>query len=188
MSLHRNSFTLLELVAVVAIMTLVLGISVSVLRKRSGPAQFENSVLTFRQFCMAARAQAAELGRERVLYYQPEERAFRAGEVLPVEVDRDAVILLEPPDQEQDMTEYETPANFSKLKWVLPEEYEMEAGSSDDSVNPLESTKRVELFHFFPDGSASGVREFRLRFRNRNRTMAISPLTGELRIEEGSAL
>ena len=69
MSLRRNNFTLLELVAVVAIMTLVLGISVSVLRKRSGPAQFENSVLTFRQFCMAAssRWQCHEVLVRRVL-------------------------------------------------------------------------------------------------------------------------
>ena len=185
MALHRKNFTLLELVAVVAIMTLVLGISVSVLRKRSGPAQFENSVLTFRQFCMAARAQAAELGHERVLYYQPEERTFRAGDVQPVEVDRDAVVLLEPPDQEPEMAEYETPANFSKLKWVLPEEYVMEM---DSTGAPEESRERVELFHFFPDGSASGVREFRLQFRSWSRTLAISPLTGELRVEEGSVL
>lgn len=184
MSLRRNNFTLLELVAVVAIMTLVLGISVSVLRKRSGPAQFENSVLTFRQFCMAARAQAAELGRERVLYYQPSERTFRAGDVQPVEVDRDAVILLEPPDEDLEFVEYETPAGFSKLKWVLPEEYAMEMDSSD----PAASGDRVELFHFFPDGSASGVREFRLQYRSWSRTMTISPLTGELRVEEGSVL
>ena len=183
MALRRNNFTLIELVAVVAIMTLVLGISVSMLRKRSGPAQFENSVLAFRQFCMAARAQAAELGRDRVICYLPEDRSFRSGDPEPVEVDRDAVVLLEPPDQEPESEEFDTPASFAELKWLLPEEFVMntetgELGNVGD---------RIEVFRFFPDGSASGVRELRLQFRDWSRVMTISPLTGRLMVEEGIA-
>ena len=93
------------------------------------------------------------------------------------------MVLLEPPDQEPESEEFDTPASFTELKWLLPEEFVMntetgELGNVGD---------RIEVFRFFPDGSASGVREFRLQFRDWSRVMTISPLTGRLMVEEGIA-
>ena len=178
----RFNFTLIELISVIAIMLLVLGISVSVMRKRSGLMQFENSIMAFRQFCSAVRAQTVGSGQDRIIYYQPEERTFLAGAPLEPEVDRDAVILLEAPDELPEDDEIETPTNFAPLKWLLPQDFAMHTDTFDlDNADD----QRIELFRFFPDGSASGLRELKFQFRDWCRIITISPLTGRIMVEEG---
>ncbi len=183
----RNNFTLIELVAVIAIMTLVLGMSVSMLRKNSDPAKFENSILSFKEFCMASRAQAAELGRDRVIYYIPEERIFRSGDPRQPEIDLDAIVVLETSLQEPEPEDPENPAGLKELKWLLPKEFVMDA--DEEALGEVDEDAfiddgRIEVFRFFPDGSASGVRDFRIQYRDLSRTLTISPLTGRMTVKE----
>ncbi len=199
--LRSRNFTLIELVAVITIAALAVGVSSAALRSRSGPAGFENSVLTFRQFCAGARAQAAEFGRDRVIRYLPDEREFRTGDPEPAAIDPEAITQLEPPEEfaalrsappaaDPYRDEVRPPAT---LRWKLPEEYAMESDSDGSgSYSALGESgvigEQLEVFRFYPDGGASGTREFRLTFGNLTRILKISALTGKLEIAQEETL
>ena len=189
--LRRRSFTLIELVAVITIAALAVGISSTAMRRSSGAAAFENSVLTFRQFCTGARAQAAEFGRDRVIYYLPDERIFRTGDPEPVRIDPEAITQMEPPDAA--LPEEEEGRQPTPLRWKLPENYSMESdeeGSGTFRVLGESGVfgEQLEVFRFYPDGGASGLREFRLTSGKLTKILKISALTGKLETVTEEAL
>lgn len=199
--LRRRSFTLIELVAVITIAALAVGISSTAMRRSSGAAAFENSVLTFRQFCTGARAQAAEFGRDRVIYYLPDERIFRTGDPEPVRIDPEAITQMEPPDEVLNgraapgaaLPEEEEGRQPTPLRWKLPENYLMESdeeGSGTFRVLGESGVfgEQLEVFRFYPDGGASGLREFRLTSGKLTKILKISALTGKLETVTEEAL
>ena len=77
-SLQRKSFTLIELVVAIAIVTLTLAIAVTTLRGESPAQKMERTVHEFSAFCARVRFRAAEEGRDWVLKYSPVEGNFYA--------------------------------------------------------------------------------------------------------------
>ena len=193
--LRRRSFTLIELVAVITIAALAVGISSTAMRRSSGAAAFENSVLTFRQFCTGARAQAAEFGRDRVIYYLPDERIFRTGDPEPVRIDPEAITQMEPPDEVLHgraapgaaLPEEEEGRQPAPLRWKLPENYSMESDEEGSGTSGVFG-EQLEVFRFYPDGGASGLREFRLTSGKLTKILKISALTGKLETVTEEAL
>ncbi len=177
----RRNFTLIELIAVIAIAAMVLSMAVASLRRSSSAARFDQHIRSFQQFCLTARAQSAELGIERAVVYLPEERVFRAVEPDTVPVDPEAIIPLEPPpDGSEAWFDDRVPTGYARLFWSLPEEFELEA-----EWDPADSfASSLELFRFFADGGATARGEFRLTRGTLGKCFRISPLTGRLLVEE----
>ncbi len=198
----RRSFTLIELVVVTVISALAIGLAANTLRQRSGPAQFDQAAREFRQFCVATRSQAMELGRDRVVYYYFKDRTFRSSDPIrtPPPREEETIILKEVPEEYRTDTEdpessnYIAPPNFASLKWQIPEDYRIRNGGADaleyvDSLfeNDDENLECVEVFRFFSDGGAAGELLFTLQFKRWAKTFRISPLTGRILEEESEA-
>ena len=188
-------FTLIELVVVCAIIALAVGLGTVTMRS-SGAGKFDRTVRGFQEFCTAARMQAMELGRDRVIYFNRQERKFTASDprstVLPRE--EDAVYLAGVPeeyrtdDDEELENAYTQPRTLAALVWTIPEEYRM--NQEDDSggwVDVTAGTEEQEVFRFFSDGAASGSLSFTLKLNNFERTFVISPLTGRMLTVEPEA-
>lgn len=169
--MRRSGFTLLELVAAIAIIALAVGLAVSTLRSESPIQQLNNAALQFEEFCMRVRFQALENGADRIVAFHPEEKRFFLrvpAEFLPDKTEPS----VEETGQETEKTVVQ--------EWKLPEHFELGEGLFDESELGDDGT--VELFRFFPDGGASGKRRFELHLRSLKRIFEISPLTGRLMI------
>ena len=195
--MHRRPFTLLELVVVIAIAALAIGMGASALKRRSGPAQFSEAVRGFQAFCVASRSQAMELGRDRVVYFLPQERLFRSGdpEVLPAPKEEEMVVLTQIPDEYRTdgdgaTDDYDTPAVLTEPKWKLPEDYllDEEASEGIEPVDPGGEEIKLEVFRFFADGGAAGRLKFTMQYRSWAKTFVISPLTGRILVEDTEVL
>ena len=189
----RTSFTLIELVVVCAIIALAVGLGMTSMRS-SGSAKFERTVEGFQEFCAGARIQAMELGRDRVIYFNRQERKFRAGDAHRVSLpnEEEMVYLPDVPEEyrtdDEDLAseEYTQPRTLASLFWTIPEDYRM--GQEDDEsgwVDVTEGNEEQEVFRFFADGGASGSLKFTLTFGKLSRTFSISPLTGRMLADEG---
>ena len=192
-----RSFTLIELVVVCVIMMLAIGLGAGSLRQRSGPAKFEEAVRDFQSFCIATRSQAMELGRDRVVYYNIDERTFTSGDPVkvPTPPEEEVVYFTQIPDEyksgeeDPDSPDYVAPPNFASPKWKIPEEYRInEEGLESIQDSVLSGTgmqeEVVEVFRFFSDGGASGALKFVLQSDKLAKTFRISPLTGRILVEE----
>ena len=184
----RRSFTLLELVVVCAIIALAVGLGTATMRG-SGTARFERTVRGFQDFCTAARMQAMELGRDRVIYFNRQERRFSASDPRAIALPREeeAVYLAGVPeeyrtDEDDELTSaYGQPRTLAALTWTIPEEYRMNhEDDSGDWVDVTAGNEEQEVFRFFSDGAASGSLSFTLKFDKFERTFTISPLTGRM--------
>ncbi len=175
----RNSpFTLLELVAAIAIIALATGLAVSTLRPESPMQKLDRAGLQFEEFCMRVRFQALENGADRIIAFQPEEKRFFMR--IPEGFEPEADPLNNDPDAPNPEPEKEPVAQ----EWVLPEQFQLGEGLFEEADLDEEGT--VELFRFFPDGGASGNRRFELHYRTLKRIFEISPLTGRLTVREGT--
>ncbi len=169
-------FTLVELIAVVVIITIGVGIAAVSIRSDRESTGFEQASREFVSFAGRARTQAMELGRDRVIIYDAVEKTFRAADPQVIERNESDVILMEPPvslqQNEQQSALYE-PEQFAKLSWKLPENYEF---STDEAFSGYGD--ELEIFRFYADGGGAGIRKFVLQNPSRKRTFEISPLTG----------
>lgn len=174
--MKTRCFTLVELIAVVVIITIGVGIATVSIRSDREATGFEQASREFAAFAGRARTQAMELGRDRVIIYDAAERIFRAADPEVIERDENEMILVEPPlsmrQYEQQEGLYE-PEQFAQLKWKLPENYEF---STDETFSGY--SDQLEIFRFYADGGGAGVRKFVLESRNQKRIFEISPLTG----------
>lgn len=173
--MRRRGFTLLELVAAIAIITLAVGLAVSTLRTESPIQQLNNAALQFEEFCMRVRFQALENGADRIVAFHPGEKRFFLR--IPQE------FMPESTDPASEKIEPETDKTVVQ-EWKLPEHFELGEGLFDESE--LDDNGTVELFRFFPDGGASGKRRFELHFRSLKRIFEISPLTGRMMIHDST--
>lgn len=181
----RSHFTLIELVVVCAIIALAVGLGMTTMRS-SGGAKFERTVDGFQEFCAGARMQAMELGRDRVIYFNRQERKFRAGdaEKLPLPSEDEMVFLADVPEEyrtEEFEETYEQPRTLASLVWSIPKDYRM--GQDEENagwVDMTEGHEEEEVFRFFSDGGASGSLKFSLQYGKHSRVFSISPLTGRM--------
>ena len=74
--MRKCGFTLLELVAAIAIIALATGLAVSTLRTESPVQKLARAGLQFEEFCMRVRFQALENGADRIVAFHPEEKRF----------------------------------------------------------------------------------------------------------------
>lgn len=154
---RNNSFTLIEIIAVITVMALAAGIAVSTLRGPSPARQMESASLEFETFCAGVRYQAMEHGEERIVFLDVNNRQ----------------LLMKKPESD----ELQEEPDEIRTKWTFPEEFTLEI--ENDTGEEL-----FELFRFFPDGGASGLRELDFRCRSLQRKYTVSPLTGRLISEE----
>lgn len=162
-----RAFTLLELVAVIAIIALATSLAVPAFRGESPAQNLRNAVLGFEEFCARVRYSAMENGADRVVVFDLPERRFSAKN---------------PDLTEEDMIPGEEEL---QLLWELPDGVEFD---SETEHSEPDETGNLELFRFFSDGSANASREFILRCRNLRCRFAVSPLTGLLLVKEEESL
>ena len=133
--------------------------------------------------------QAMELGRDRVVYFDRQERRFTASDPHRVALPREeeAVFLAGVPeeyrtDEDESKPDVGTlPRTLAALVWTIPQEYRM--NQEDDSGGWIDVTagnEEREVFRFFADGGASGSLSFTLKYDRFERTFSISPLTGRM--------
>ena len=196
--MKRHSFTLIELAVVVAIMMLGVGLSGVAIRALSSPRKFDQAVREFQSFCVSTRSQAMELGRDRVVYFNPRERRFHSGdpERTPAPREEETIVYRSVPDdylpaeENPDDANYEAPANFASPVWQVPEEFELDDNTGIQTTAASffadngGDAEEIEVFRFCSDGGASGLLRFKLTYRDMSKIFQLSPLTGRLLILE----
>lgn len=148
-TMSRNKpFTLIELTVVMAIILVVMGIAVAAFRGESPYRKLQSTALEFETFCAGVRYQAMEHGEERI---------------VSMDVENRQLLMLKPKTEEAEETEEEI-----RTKWSFPEDFSLEL--EDD---PGEG--RIELFRFFPDGGAAGLRELVFKYQSFQKNMSSLP-------------
>ena len=174
MTAVRRRFTLLEMIAVAAILALGTAVSVGVLRKRSGGAEFERRCVSFSDFCGKVRRQAMESGRPRSLYCNAAERCFESGAV-PEAAGSEIAPLVPPPELDPAAAQAEERApELRTERWVVPEEFSVPVVTADGFG------ERLEVFRFYPDGGVFQTAELVFEYGSMRRSFRIQPLTGKL--------
>ena len=106
--MKRHDFSLVELIAVIVIISVGIGIASVGIRSSSDAAKFEQAAGEFAAFASRARFQAMELGRDRAILYHPAERRFTASDPQTAEEpDENSINILALPSR---LRNYETDA------------------------------------------------------------------------------
>lgn len=169
---RRSFFTLIELVVVIAVIGISLGFVIATFRGESAARLMEQAGIGFETFCARARFQAQEHGEDIIVCFSPLTREFTTKRALTAEE------LEEEEQSRREVREGEEPLPDppAELKWKLPDRTEI--SEEDFAADEEGDDQRYEIFRFFPDGGASGIRKFKLQCRKLSRTYDISPLTG----------
>ncbi|OQA88917.1 MAG: hypothetical protein BWY31_00102 [Lentisphaerae bacterium ADurb.Bin242] len=165
-------FTLLELIVVMTVMVLAASMAVAVFRGESPARKIEKAGLEFEEFCARVRFQALESGEDRLVVISPETRVFRMK--IPEE--------FQPKEGEEVFTD--DGSKPAEIEWTLPENFSF-GENLDQLGEEIADDGTVELFRFFPDGSASGKRKLEFRYGDLLRTFEISTLTGRVTKTDG---
>ena len=152
---RRKPFTLVEVVVVIVIMVLTGAVAVSAMRTDSTSRLIKRTTSEFRSLCSRVRYKAMEMGEDRMVVYDPEQRMF---------------YMARPTRDQEEAMEYEDGFVTLDTKWALPEEFEL----------TTEENRPLEVFRFYPDGGASGKWNLNLAVAKSDRVMVISvaKLTG----------
>lgn len=182
-----SPFTLLELIVVIAVLSLVLAVVSAAFRGESPGRLMASAAIEFETFCARVRFQALENGEDRLVAFDPEKKLFFAA--VPTNLERDDEVRIEEGDKE-DLEEAEkrkqipeSTAENAKLKWKLPDKFELDEEALD--LSEVNDHGWLEIFRFFPDGGASGTRKFQMVYKSAARTFEISALTGKMITREG---
>ena len=174
--MRRNDpFTLIELVVVMTIAAVATGLAVSTFRNESPSRKLQRACLEFETFCAGVRYQAQEFGEARIVYLDSAESSLV---VKAPETEKEE-------DEEEDSGEEEEKISSGNddeekiiSRWKFPEDFSLDLEESD------EDGELTELFRFFPDGGAAGIRELTFSVKELKRSYRISPLTGQLSLME----
>ena len=174
--MRRNDpFTLIELVVVMTIAAVATGLAVSTFRNESPSRKLQRACLEFETFCAGVRYQAQEFGEDRIVYLDSAESSLV---VKAPETEKEE-------DEEEDSGEEKEKISSGNddeekiiSRWKFPEDFSLDLEESD------EDGELTELFRFFPDGGASGIRELTFSVKELKRSYRISPLTGQLSLME----
>ncbi len=173
MTFRRPSrFTLIEVVAVIAVMVIAAGFAVAGFRTDSPARKLDSAANDFGLFCARVRFQAMENGSERIVLFNPAAMTFSVR--LPDE-------LVQKDDDGQTVETEETKA-AARLSWKTPDKFTL--GNTTFEDDELDSDGNAEMFRFFSDGSAGGKRAFELHYGTLGESFEISPLTGLLNRKE----
>ena len=193
---RKSAFTLIELVVTISIIVLTVSLVVAVFRKESPARALENMELDFRAYCARVRYRACETGRDWVICYDPDTKAFSAAPGkhekfrMPGKDNKDSSRDAET-EEDSDEYSYDDPENpygrtggYANLKWRLPQniEFTTENGEEDS----LMTGEQLEIFRFFPDGGGSGSGHLEFRCGELARIFKINKLTGRLSVMDKS--
>lgn len=175
--LQRKSFTLIELVVAIAIVTLTLAIAVTTLRGESPAQKMERTVHEISAFCARVRFRSAEEGRDWVLKYTPG-GSFYAVAVAPDEASGEEHSFSA--GEEKEFNEAAPP--LPRLELKLDKSFSFE--TAEGAENQLANNEELEIFRFFPDGGASGSHKLVLKLGGLQKVFYISKLTGRVLIDK----
>ena len=151
---RRKSFTLIEVVVVIAIMIVTGAVVISAMRTDSTSRLIARSSNDFRSLCSRVRYKAMEMGEDRMVVYDPQQHMF---------------YMARPVANEEEAMEYEDGFVIVKsVKWELPEEFEL----------TTEEDRPLEVFRFYPDGGASGRWQLNLVCKGHVMEISVAKLTG----------
>ena len=189
---RKSAFTLIELVVTISIIVLTVSLAVAVFRKESPARALENMELDFRAYCARVRYRACETGKDWVIDYDPDTKAFSAvpGKhekfQMPGKDNKNSSRNAAEEEEEEEFS-YDDPENpygstggYAKLEWRLPEnvEFATENGEEDS----LMTGEQLEIFRFFPDGGGSGSGHLEFKCGELARIFKINKLTGRLSV------
>ena len=155
---RRKPFTLVEVVVVIVIMVLTGAVAVSAMRTDSTSRLIRRTTSEFRSLCSRVRYKAMEMGEDRMVVYDPEQRMF---------------LMARPTQNLEEEMEYEDGfVILDGTKWELPEEFELTP----------EENRPLEVFRFYPDGGASGRWNLTLAIEGKDLAVEIgvAKLTGSV--------
>ena len=155
---RRKPFTLVEVVVVIVIMVLTGAVAVSAMRTDSTSRLIRRTTSEFRSLCSRVRYKAMEMGEDRMVVYDPEQRMF---------------LMARPTQNLEEEMEYEDGfVILDGTKWELPEEFEL----------TTEENRPLEVFRFYPDGGASGRWNLTLAIEGKDLAVEIgvAKLTGSV--------
>ena len=186
--MKRRRFTLMELVVVLAIITLSTTLAVATLRGESDARQLENASVGLEEYFARVRFRATEDGETWEMYYDADGRSFAACRRMTA--------------AEHEARQLDGDAPPPVLSWKLPEKIEMigeekVSGSQVETVGKrvsvVEQRRQEEddakaefvpvgerMFYFYPDGFVGGSHRLEIKCGERSRTLEVSALTGRL--------
>ena len=149
----RKSFTLVEVVVVIAIMIVTGAVVISAMRTDSTSRLIARSSNDFRSLCSRVRYKAMEMGEDRMVVYDPEKHMF---------------YMARPVANQNEAMEYDDGFVILKsVNWELPDEFEL----------TTEENRPIEVFRFYPDGGASGS-SLTLACKGHAMDIGVAKLTG----------
>jgi|GEM_PF-4491400 len=168
--LQQHNFSLIELIAVLAIGMLLMGVVTVRSNRIPGFLSLDESARQIGNVLVTASRQAAATGSDMTVIYRAEERMFC---VVPATNDTVAAV-----------PQYSNSLKKQFMAYVLPEHIEL-------SFPELEnSTRRPILgagtFYLFPDGTGAGPATV-LKLRGKTVKLHLSPLTGSVIIDHSDA-
>ena len=162
--LCRNTFTLIEMIVVLAIMLVVVSIVISTFSGDEPAIVLDNAALEFESYLAQVRYRAAETGRDYVVKYpyggeylvaSPD---YTQNELARIELDNETVI--------------------EELKFPIPRSCRMITESGAEKIIAQEAL--LEVMRFFPGGGGGVSHRLVMKCGELSRSFDISFLTGRL--------
>ena len=161
----RRSFTLVELIVVLVIVSMLTALAVVSLRGESPSSLLNRQSLALEAWCAAIRYRCAEEGVDYVVRMMPEERCLYA-----CAVDPDAETEPSPPES-------------GPLRMNFPDNFEI--FTVEGAENAARETAYVDIFRFFPGGGGVCVNRPVLRVEELSKHFDLSFLHGRLLSADG---
>ena len=164
--LKKHSFSLIEMIAVIAIGMILLGVVTAGTRRAPVFLSLDTSARQIGNLLVTASRQASATGVDMTVVYDGDTRIFR---VVAASSSADAAVV----------PEYSSSLQKQFMAYLLPDSIEVE-------FPELENDDKSAKFVLFPDGTGSGP-ETVLKLRGKSVKLHLSPLTGSVIIENPDA-
>ena len=160
----RSSFTLIEMIVVLAIMMVAVAVVVGTFRGEDPSVVLDNAALEFESYLAQVRYRAAETGRDFVVKYPFDGKFLVASpdysttELARIELDGEEVI--------------------EELKFTIPSGCTLVTESGAEKLIAQEG--KLEVMRFFPDGGAGAAHRLVMKCGEVCRSFDLSFLNGKL--------
>lgn len=162
-ALKTNHFSLVELIAVLAIGLLVFGLVAVKLGRSPSFMTLDESARNIGTLLVTASRQASATGKNMTVKYDDDQRVFR----IEAAAATDSV-------SEESLPQYSSSVRKQFMTYALPDGIELSFPKQNDDDN--------NTFYLFPDGTGAGP-ETELKLRKKLLKLYLSPLTGSVIIE-----